>query len=180
MGWWGRGEGQWTPIRCLLRDSYQWATSWNICHPVIHHRTSTEAVRGNDGLSREVLGRGRTPDCTFWGFHHCILSLHDQSDSGTGRCASTSTVFSACNKSMISSDDKSARWWISVQVRWIYCTTRFIWSMCRMEVAPGESECLNKTEMHRSSRQKSHLKYETLIWRNAVLSFRRRSASRCM
>lgn len=57
MGWWTRGEGWWTPIRGLLWDYYQWGTSWNICRPVIHHRTTSEAVGGNDGFNREVSGR---------------------------------------------------------------------------------------------------------------------------
>lgn len=73
---------------------------------------------------------------TFWGFHHHILSLHDQSDSGTCCCALTRTVFTACNKSMISSDDRRMRWWISVQAPQVYCTTRFMWPMRSMEVVP--------------------------------------------
>lgn len=73
---------------------------------------------------------------TFWGFHRHILSLHDQSDSGTCRCALTRTVFTACNKSMISSDDRRMRWWISAQAPRVYCTARFMWPTRSMEVVP--------------------------------------------
>ncbi len=84
------------------------------------------------------LADRRTPDNTFWGFHHRFLSLHDQSDSRTGWCALTRTVVSACNKSVISCDDKRTCWWISVQMPRVACTTRFIWSVWSMEVVSGK------------------------------------------
>ena len=143
-GWWSRGRGCWTPIRGLRWDCYQWATSWNICRSVIHHRTSREAVGGSAVPRREVSGSGRTCDNTFWGFHHrFFLSLHDQSDSRTGCCALTRTVFSACNKSMISTDDKRTQWWISVQVPQVHCTTSVISSVRSTEWS-WEANVLNK------------------------------------
>ena len=72
-----------------------------------------------------------------------FLSLHDQSDSRTGCCALTRTVFSACNKSMISTDDKRTQWWISVQVPQVHCTTSVISSVRSTEWS-WEANVLNK------------------------------------
>lgn len=66
----------------------------------------SEGMPFRDVRSPAVGGHATTP---FEVFITVFLSLHDQSDSRTGCCALTRTVFSACNKSMISTDDKRAR-----------------------------------------------------------------------
>lgn len=78
MCWWRRGAGPWAPIRRLLGDRYQWATSWNICRLVIHHRWPGSCCR-DWWTGHEVPGRrAAAPFEVFIS----VLSLHDQSDSG--------------------------------------------------------------------------------------------------
>lgn len=86
-GWAGGtgGGGWWTPIRELFWSSHQWATSWNICCPIIHHQMSRKTSRQGDGLSGEgcvtrwILKKGvwilkirflinQYPTCSRWQF----------------------------------------------------------------------------------------------------------------
>lgn len=168
----GQGEGWWTPIRGFLWDCYQWAISWNICRPVIHHQATREAVGAMTGLavrSLAVGGHATTPFEVFITvFCHYMIKVIVGRVGALWQGQYSPPVINQWFPLMIRECvDGFLCKCLGYTVQLVY----LIYSMWSMEVAPRNQNVFNKAEMYRSTGQKSHLKYETWIWRNAVLSF---------
>lgn len=121
-------SNQWTPLGLLSMGYF-------LKHLLPGYPSSDNHRSRHKEWSSQRWGLWQLAD-TFWGFHHHILSLHDQSDSRTCWCSLTRTVFNTCNKSMISSDDRRPRWWISVKVPQVDSPSRLMWSLWSRGAVP--------------------------------------------
>lgn len=157
-------SNQWTPLGLLSMGYF-------LKHLLPGYPSSDKQRGRHKEWRSQPWGLWQSAD-TFWGFHHHILSLHDQIDSRTCWCSLTRTVFSTCNKSLISSDDRRLHWWISVKVPQVDSPStlmRSLWSRGAVPVKQTSSIKVKCIVALDKKRQKSNLKYEE--WRNSVVSF---------